>query len=115
MPKNEELGLPFGKMKKVTIAFDIDGTLRCNCTPDCSDENASIVSLFAIFHTFKNIELWVWSGGGGDYAYYFAQKFHLPVNKSHCISKIGAPQMDIAIDDIQDTAIGKINLIVREK
>lgn len=113
--KNKELGLPFGKMQTIKIAFDVDGTLRCNCTDTCRSPNHDIVALFNILSKFKNIEPWVWSGGGADYAWQFARAYDLKVKQSHCISKIGAPQMDIAIDDIQDTAIGKINLIVREK
>lgn len=113
--KNQELGLPFGKMKKIRIAFDVDGTLRCNCTETCKDKNTQIVMLFQILSTFKNTDLYVWSGGGADYARRFAELYDLNVKASRCISKIGAPQMDIAIDDIQDTAIGNINLIVKEK
>ena len=113
--QNKKLGLPFGKMQKIRIAFDVDGTLRCNCTDTCDDGNQRIYDLFLILDTFKNTELFVWSGGGTDYARRWAEKFGLPVKPSHCISKVGAPQMDIAIDDIQDTAIGRINLIVREK
>ena len=113
--KNKELGLPFGKMQKIRVAFDVDGTLRCNCTDTCQDVNIRISLMFQTLATFKNTEMFVWSGGGAKYAYRFAQKFLLPVKQSHCISKIGAPQMDIAVDDIQDTAIGNINLIVREK
>lgn len=112
---NKELGLPFGKMRKVRIAVDVDGTLRCNCTDTCQDPNDRIVQLFSILSHFKNTELYVWSGGGADYAWSYANKLGLPVKQSHCISKIGAPQMDVAIDDIQDTAIGNINLIVNEK
>jgi hypothetical protein len=116
MNANEELGLPFGKMRKVKIAFDVDGTLRCNCTDICEDPNTRIVELFNILSNFKNVSLYIWSGGGADYARRFYNKFPLNrINESHIISKIGAPAMDIAIDDIQDTAIGKINLIVREK
>lgn len=113
--KNKELGLPFGKMQTIKIAFDVDGTLRCNCTDTCQDINQRIVDLLHILKSFKNTQIFVWSGGGADYAYKFALKHELPVKDFRCISKIGAPQMDIAIDDIQDTAIGKINLIVREK
>lgn len=112
---NEVLGMPRDKMRKVTIAFDVDGTLRCNCTDTCQDPNPRIVDLFNILSSFKNTDMYVWSGGGAQYAQRFAQKFDLTVQAGHCISKIGAPQMDIAIDDIQDTAIGTINLIVREK
>lgn len=113
--KNSELGLPFGKMQTVHIAFDVDGTLRCNCTETCTDANIDIVALFHILNKFKNTKLYVWSGGGAEYARNAAMRYGLAVPDSRCIGKIGAPEMDIAIDDIQDTAIGKINLIVREK
>lgn len=112
---NEKLGLPFGRMKKIKIAFDVDGTLRCNCTDTCQDPNEDIVELFKILSRFKNTELYVWSGGGKDYAYRFARLFDLPVSETRCLSKFGAPPMDIAIDDIQDTAIAPVNLIVRMK
>lgn len=102
-------------MKTVTIAFDVDGTLRCNCTDTCDDGNQRIYDLFTILNHFKNTELFVWSGGGADYAWRFAQKFGLPIKQNHCISKLSGFRPDIAVDDIQDTAIGKINLIVREK
>lgn len=115
MGKNSELGLPFGKMTTVKIAFDVDGTLRCNCTATCEDPNSDIVRLFFLLERFKNTKVYVWSGSGADYAYRFSRKYGLGLSENRCISKIGAPQMDIAIDDIQDTAIGKINLIVREK
>ena len=115
MSKNKELGLPFDKMQKINIAFDVDGTLRCNCTNTCEDPNERIVDLFKILDSFKNTQMFVWSGGGADCAWRFAQKFGLPVSENHCFSKFSAPSMHIAIDDIQDTAIGKINLIVREK
>lgn len=113
---NEKLGLPRGKMQKVKIAFDVDGTLRCNCTETCRDPNQRIVDMFNTLKTFKNVELYVWSGGGAQYAFDMARVLGLDgFSYDRCISKIGAPQMDIAIDDIQDTAIGDINLIVREK
>lgn len=117
MSANEKLGLPRDKMKKVRIAFDVDGTLRCNCTGTCQDPNERIVGLFRILNSFKNTELYVWSGGGSDYARRFAELFELPIRPSKCISKIGtAPDfIHIAIDDIQDTAIANINLIVHEK
>lgn len=115
MGANERLGLPRDKMRTIRIAFDVDGTLRCNCKATCESANDSVMQLFWVLHDFKNTELFVWSGGGADYARAFANKYCLPVKDSHCISKIGAPQMDIAIDDIQDTALGTFNLIVRAK
>lgn len=109
--------LPRDKMRKVRIAFDVDGTLRCNCTPVCKDPNKSIVQLCALLATsFKNVEVYVWSGGGADYARRFAELYKLPVKANHCVSKFNPPDIDIAIDDIQETALGRLcNLIVRCK
>jgi hypothetical protein len=103
-------------MKTIKIAFDVDGTLRSNKTETSEEPNESIVTLFRILRRFKNVELFVWSGGGAEYARRFASLYTLPVAlDTHCISKFNAPHMDIAIDDIQETALGTINLIVREK
>lgn len=114
MSTNKDLGLPTDKMRKVTIAFDVDGTLRCNCTDTCEDPNERIVALYNILCTFKNTDMYVWSGGGAAYAHRFAQKFGL--DKAKCRGKLDPGfKPDIAVDDIQDTAIGQINLIVREK
>lgn len=107
--------LPRSDMKIIKIAFDVDGTLRCNCNETCEDSNQDIVDLFRILRKFKNTELFVWSGGGASYARRFAELYKLPIKDNHCISKFNAPQMDIAIDDIQATALGTLNLIVREK
>lgn len=117
---NDKLGLPFGKMVNNTIAVDVDGTLRCNCTPTCEDPNMLVVRWFNLSaRIFKNVEMFVWSGGGADYARRFATKFDLIVADKNCLSKIEAHARgfipDIAVDDIQDTAIGEKNLIVRMK
>lgn len=114
-PESDYSTLPRDKMKKVTIAFDVDGTLRCNCTDTCDSGNQRIYDLFTILATFKNIDLYVWSGGGADYARRFADKLGLPVKPSRCISKFDGFKPDIAIDDIQETALGTLNLIVKEK
>lgn len=116
MSKNEELGLPFGKMQKVTIAFDIDGTLRNNTREDVV-ANEDIRTLLRILDKFKNTEIVVWSGSGELYARQAAAEMHIDQWVDHYATKTDHEVInaDIAIDDIQDTAIGKINLIVREK
>lgn len=120
MSTNAALGLPRDKMRRVVIAVDVDGTLRCNCTDLCEDPNQRIVDLCKTLSTFKNVKVYVWSGGGADYAERFAYKFGLlpynvvPASKLDASTwKYGRPQ--IAIDDIQDTAIADLNLIVKEK
>ncbi len=102
-------------MKNINIAFDVDGTLRCNCENNCNDSNIDIVEIYNILASFKNTTMYVWSGGGAKYAQYWSKRFKLQVKESHCISKIGAPKMDIAVDDQHEFSLATINLIVREK
>jgi len=113
---NERLGLPRSKMKTVTICFDVDGTLRNNKS-DKVIANEDIRSLLRILAKFKNTRTIVWSGSGELYARQVANELHVTHWVDQFASKTDYPSInpDIAIDDIQDTAIGKINLIVREK
>ncbi len=119
MGRKEELSLPRDNMKKVIIAIDVDGTLRCNCTDTCEDPNKRIVLLADTLVSFKNVKVMVWSGAGKAYAQRFMDKFGMSP-KIKAASKLdpstwiyGRPQ--IAIDDIQDTSMADLNLIVREK
>lgn len=107
-------------MKTIKIAFDIDGTLRCNCTDTCNDANASYVALANILgNKFKNIELHAWSGGGKDYTWNFVRTHNLGkvIPENRCWSKAAyeTPKMDIAVDDQHEFKLGGINLIVRAK
>lgn len=105
-------------MNKIRIAFDIDGTLRCNCTDICRDANQPMIALVNILGKwFKNIELHAWSGGGKDYAWDFVRSHGLGkiITEARCHSKLSAPPMDIAIDDQQAFNLGVHNLIVRLK
>lgn len=106
-------------MNTVIIAIDVDGTLRCNCTDTCQDVNRRIVDLLYILKHFKNVKIMVWSGGGVEYARNFMSKFEV-AKGVHYASKVDKStwkwgQPDIAIDDIQEFNLGKVNLIVREK
>jgi hypothetical protein len=119
MGANEDLDLPRDVMKRIVIAFDVDGTLRCNHTDTCEDPNKRIVEMAKTLATFKNVKVIVWSGGGKEYSQRFMDKYGFGP-KVKAASKLdastwifGRPQ--IAIDDIQDTAIADLNLIVREK
>ena len=110
-------------MKKITVAFDVDGTL----IDSDGNTNWRITELLRILAHFKNIEIIVWSGGGKDYAEMIVRKLGLDnyvkrcADKNHLGKVDGKHQFnpdfkpDIAIDDIQDCELGVINLIVREK
>lgn len=113
---NDKLGLPSDKMKKVVVAFDVDGTLRNN-QGDAISANERIRTLLIILSSFKNVRIVVWSGSGELYARQVARAIHVEPYVDIYASKTEHEEInaDIAIDDIQDTAIGKLNLIVREK
>lgn len=108
-------------MKHCTIAFDIDGTLRCTCEPTCRNANVDIASLARTLAGFKNVKLIAWTGTTKEYCLAMIRDMGLDdvFKPSKCFQKLEyirtheAP--DIAIDDIQDFNLGKVNLIVREK
>lgn len=122
-------------MRKITIAFDVDGTLRDNTEERYVKANERIRTLLVILHSFKNVEIMVWSGGGELYARQCVHELGLqPFVNSYGDKQIrgcedyGCPAPDpehwhfannttpdICIDDIQDFDLGTLNLIVREK
>lgn len=116
----DQYGLRRDRMKKVCLAFDIDGTLRSN-----SDENMvpneRIRTLLIILSSFKNVWIHVWSGGGEFYARQAVSALEIDQYVDTYGSKMdGYPKAytrdnTIAIDDIQECDLGILNLIVREK
>ena len=110
----DQQGMERGVMKKVTIAFDIDGTLRNN-KDDSIVPNERIRSLLVILHSFKNVKIVIWSGSGEIYARQCADKLGVAHLVNTYYAKTTDWRPDIAIDDIQECAMGTFNLIVREK
>lgn len=115
--KNKELGLPYGDgMEKVAICFDVDGTLI-----DEDTKHHTTLALLRVLclQKWKNVYVIVWSGGGKQYAETIGNRLELEGVKYH--SKMEHEQLRqkyakiIAIDDIQDTRLGDVNLIVRNK
>lgn len=120
-------------MRKVTIAFDVDGTLIRNDSEGDMDggvpvANERIRSLLVALATFKNVRIVVWSGGGELYAHQICTALGITkyVNQFASKNLVGKKpdgsydfqpdiKPDIAIDDIQHCDLGKLNLIVREK
>ena len=118
-----------GKMQKVIIAFDVDGTLIQAGSPDrkhgvVNEGDLPIVhqinTLQVLAHS-KNVRIVVWSGGGRDYAAMWGRRLGLDQYVWKYASKMEHEQIKaqcdflIAIDDIQSTRLGDVNLIVREK
>lgn len=116
-------------MKKITIAFDVDGTLISNgaLSEDQIVANERIRTLLIIMARMKNTRIIVWSGGGELWARQAVaalglQKYVDEYASKNLTGKVnGHPifepdfKPDIAIDDIQACELGNINLIVREK
>lgn len=117
-------------MKKITIAFDCDGTLIQNGALEehAIVANERIRTLLIVLASFKNTKIVVWSGGGelwarqvgaalgiDKYVDVYTTKNHLGRDEAgkHLFQPDIIP--DIAIDDIQDCELGVLNLIVREK
>lgn len=116
---NKNLGLPFGDgMQKIALCVDVDGTL----IDDGEGTYMEIVDLVKIFSTrFKNIKVVVWSGGGESYARTIGERIGLGSYVWKYMSKLqykeltDAGYLIVAIDDVQDTRLGDVNLIVRNK
>lgn len=118
-----------GKMQRVVIAFDVDGTLIRNGSADrqhgvVNDGDLPIIhqiNTLQVLSTYKNISIVVWSGGGKQYAEMWGKRLGLDAFVWRYASKLEhediAARCDylIAIDDIQATRLGDINLIVKEK
>ena len=117
---NKDLGLPFGAgMEKVLVAFDVDGTLIGK--GDIPLFTMNILEAFWV-QKWKNVDVIVWSGGGADYARTMIERHADWARGRNCwYSKLQYEELRkkyhkvIAFDDIQDTRLGDINLIVRNK
>lgn len=127
-------------MKKLLIAFDVDGTLRDNKYKEKVVANEDVRTHLILFAKMKNTKILVWSGGGELYARQVCASLGIekyvnsysakqrvacqnPISNCqepdqhhhHFVLPDGLEQPDICIDDIQTFSLGKLNLIVREK
>lgn len=118
-------------MKEIIIAFDIDGTLLNNevgmavpkgiYVSNPSPINIEMVLLLQLLaECFKNIKIYVWSGGGEDYAKQLVHKYGLTSYVDKCFGKHEYDEtlygkIDIAIDDQHSFSMAEKNLIVRMK
>lgn len=116
-------------MKETIIAFDIDGTLLNNegIPPETPVHmkprhgvNLEIVMLLQILSKFKNTKIYVWSGGGKDYAEGICREYGFDKYVHRCFGKAEYDEtisghVDIAIDDMHACELGDKNLIVKAK
>lgn len=129
-------------MKKITIAFDIDGTLRKNSEERHRTDievNEDVLDTLRFMAKCKNTEIHLWSNRGAEYCQEMREFFGLQkyIKATHChlkqwrelqevdirvtdhnvipMLRADAFRPDLAIDDQQRFDGGKLNIIVREK
>lgn len=109
------------KMKDIIIAFDIDGTIISNQNGLGQEHlNIDIFNLMVLLSKMKNTRIYVWSGGGQEYAEQIVRKYGLTQYVERCFGKHEYDdtlygKIDIAIDDQHEFSMGEKNLIVRMK
>lgn len=97
-------------MKRIKIAFDVDGTLIHQKDSACDVPRYDVISLFKSLESL-GCEMYMWSGGGIDYAEHWRNKLGL---KAHVVMK-GSFVPDIAIDDMAhelEFNLGTVNIPV---
>lgn len=118
---------PQGKMKKLLIAFDVDGTLITNIgvegkyrkfgVPFDDDlPNIHIVWLLQYLSKLtKNVRIIVWSHGGKEYAEAWGKRLGLDEYVWRYMEKDHTFGVDICFDDVQACDLADKNIIVRLK
>ena len=115
-------------MKMITVAFDIDATLR-NKDVNQNDPpvaNEDIRTLLITLSRCRNVLIHVWSGGGELYARQVCAALGLASYVDSYSSKVqdvmglgikiqgaGGVEVDVAIDDIPTTDLAPVNIIVQ--
>jgi len=108
-------------MKELIIAFDVDGTLISNENGLGQEHlNLRIFQLMVLLSEMKNTRIYVWSGGGKDYAEQIVRKYGLSSYVDKCLAKHEHDEIidgiiDIAFDDQLDFQLADKNIIVSTK
>jgi len=116
-------------MQKIIFAFDIDGTLIKNGSPERQHgtvneddvPRVAWINTLQVLSTSKNVRIVVWSGGGKQYAEMWGKRLGLDQYVWRYDSKINHEQYKnmcdllIAVDDIQATRLGDANVIVGQR
>ena len=110
-------------MKDIIIAFDVDGTIYGSPFAHKGEPvlNVKTVQLMQLFKDhIKNCKIYVWSGGGKEYAEQIVNKFGLERWVDSCFSKQGYDEIidgkvDLAFDDEFNFDMALVNLIVKTK
>lgn len=101
-------------MKEIIIAFDVDGTILNNegINPETpvylrpqTSVNLEVILLIQILSKrMKNTKIYVWSGGGKEYAEGIVRRYGLERYVTRCFGK---QEYDEIIDGVVDIAFGQ--------
>jgi trehalose-6-phosphatase len=95
---------------KCNIAFDVDGTLIHKMSESNMDvPKYDTILLLGTLSELPEVQIYVWSGGGVEYATRWCEKLGL-LHVVKIVAK-GSFIPDIAFDD-EDVALGKVNIKV---
>lgn len=116
-------------MKEIIIAFDVDGTILNNegippttpthLRPRCG-LNLEAITLLQILSKMKNTKIYVWSGGGKEYAEQICREYGLEKYVDRCFGKHEYDEtiygdVDICFDDVHACNLADKNIIVKFK
>lgn len=89
------------------VAFDVDG-----CLINERDEPRLDVLQLLLGFRVCGYEVWVWSGGGLDYAARWVERLGLSPYVSHVMAKDKQVRVDVAVDDMPDADLGIVTVVV---
>lgn len=117
-------------MEGVIIAFDVDGTILNNegiqpdtptyLRPRCGVNLEVILLIQILSKKMKNTKIYVWSGGGKEYAEKIVREYGLDKYVHRCFGKREYDEtidgkVDICFDDVHACKLADKNLIVKMK
>ncbi len=117
-------------MKEVIIAFDVDGTILNNegiqpetptyLRPRCGVNLEVILLIQILSRKMKNTKIYIWSGGGKEYAEKICREYGLDPYVHRCFGKHEYNEtidgkVDICFDDVHACELAEKNLIVKMK
>lgn len=117
-------------MKEIIIAFDVDGTLLNNegippetptyLRPRCGVNLEAVLLLQILAKKMKNTKIYVWSGGGQEYAEKICREYGFDRYVDRCFGKHEYDEslygkVDICFDDVHACELAEKNLIVKMK
>jgi hypothetical protein len=95
-----------GQPRRLTVAFDVDGTL----IGTDGEQRSDIVTLLRLLTKYCTVV--VWSGGGQEYAQMQGARLALP-DEVRYFGKVGCPvEVDLAFDDVADFGMARAVIVV---